>query len=348
MQTMKALIFRDVGKIELCELPVPQVTQPDDVLIKVSAVGICGTDIKILEGKHHYKENTVLGHEFCGTVAEIGTHVTHFKVGNRVAVDNNIRCGFCTFCRMGLTSQCVEIKYNAIGVMRNGGYAEYCLVPEKQCYGLPDEIDDILGTQVETLATVVNGMNTLLMLPYDYVLILGFGPIGYLFAQFAKNIAAKVAVTEIDPFRINVARQCGLTVWDPHEDDIVAKITEFTYGRKADIVVEATGNALEQALQCVTPGGKVLPFGMDSSIQATLIPNEITRWATKILGLYLGQNTMVPSIRIFQEKRLSMEPFFTKLIPLADGIKAFDDLGLDLNNLSHHPKSAMKIVMKIQ
>jgi len=348
MQTMKALIFRDVGKIELCELPVPQVTQPDDVLIKVSAVGICGTDIKILEGKHHYKENTVLGHEFCGTVAEIGTHVTHFKVGNRVAVDNNIRCGFCTFCRMGLTSQCVEIKYNAIGVMRNGGYAEYCLVPEKQCYGLPDEIDDILGTQVETLATVVNGMNTLLMLPYDYVLILGFGPIGYLFAQFAKNIAAKVAVTEIDPFRINVARQCGLTVWNPHEDDIVAKITEFTYGRKADIVVEATGNALEQALQCVTPGGKVLPFGMDSSIQATLIPNEITRWATKILGLYLGQNTMVPSIRIFQEKRLSMEPFFTKLIPLADGIKAFDDLGLDLNNLSHHPKSAMKIVMKIQ
>jgi threonine dehydrogenase-like Zn-dependent dehydrogenase len=348
MQTMKALIFRDVGKIELCELPVPQVTQPDDVLVKVSAVGICGTDIKILEGKHHYKENTVLGHEFCGTVAEIGTHVTHFKVGDRVAVDNNIRCGFCTFCRMGLTSQCVEIKYNAIGVMRNGGYAEYCLVPEKQCYGLPDEIDDILGTQVETLATVVNGMNTLLMLPYDYVLILGFGPIGYLFAQFAKNIAAKVAVTEIDPFRINVARQCGLTVWNPHEDDIVAKITEFTYGRKADIVVEATGNALEQALQCVTPGGKVLPFGMDSSIQATLIPNEITRWATKILGLYLGQNTMVPSIRIFQEKRLSMEPFFTKLIPLADGIKAFDDLGLDLNNLSHHPKSAMKIVMKIQ
>jgi threonine dehydrogenase-like Zn-dependent dehydrogenase len=124
-------------------------------------------------------------------------------------------------------------------------------------------------------------MNTLLMLPYDYVLILGFGPIGYLFAQFSRNIAAKVAVTEIDPFRIEVARQCGLTVWNPDEDDIVAKITEFTHGRKADIVVEATGNALEQALQCVTPGGKVLPFGMDSSIQAKVLPNDITRWATK-------------------------------------------------------------------
>jgi (R,R)-butanediol dehydrogenase/meso-butanediol dehydrogenase/diacetyl reductase len=347
MQTMKALVFQDIGKIELSEVPIPQVTQPDDVLLKVSAVGICGSDLKILEGKHHFNKNTILGHEFSGTVVEVGSHVTHVNVGDRVAIDPNIRCGFCTFCRMGLTSQCVEIKHSSIGVMRNGGDAEYCLVPEKQCFVLPDEIDDILGTQVETLATVVNGMNTLLMLPYDYVLILGFGPIGYLFAQFARNIAAKVAVTEIDPFRISVAKQCGLTVWNPLEEDIVANITEFTYGRKADIVVEATGNALEQALQCVTPGGKVLPFGMDSSIHATVVPNEITRWATKILGLYLGQNTMVPSIRIFQEKRFNMEPFFTKVVPLVNGIKAFDDLGLDLKSLSHHPKSAMKIVMKV-
>ncbi len=233
-----------------------------------------------------------------------------------MAIDNNIRCGFCSFCRMGLSSQCVEIKFNALGVMRDGGYAEYCVVPEKQCFVLPDEIDDVLGTQVETLATVVNGMNTLQMLPYDYVMILGFGPIGYLFAQFAKNIAAKVAVTEIDPFRIGVAKECGLTVWNPNEVDVVEKITEFTYGRKADIVIEATGNALDQALQCVTPGGKVLPFGMDSSVHIDVTPNEITRWATKVLGLYLGQNTMVPSIRVFQENRLNMKPFFTKVIPL--------------------------------
>jgi (R,R)-butanediol dehydrogenase/meso-butanediol dehydrogenase/diacetyl reductase len=348
MQNMKALVIRDIGKIELCELPIPRVTQPDDVLLKISAVGICGSDLKILEGKHHYRKDIALGHEFCGTAVEIGTHVTHVKVGDRVSIDPNIRCGFCSFCRMGLTSQCIEIKNSSIGVMQNGGYAEYCLVPERQCFVVPDEIDDILATQIETLATVVNGMNTLLMLPYDYVMILGFGPIGYLFAQFAKSIAAKVAVTEIDPFRIHIARQCGLTVWNPQEEDVVENITDFTYGRKADIVIEATGNALEQALKCVTPGGKVLPFGMDSSIQATVIPNDITRYATKILGLYLGQNTMLPAIRVFREHRLNMEPFFTKTIPLQDGIKAFDDLGLDLKTLNHHPKSAMKIVMKVQ
>jgi (R,R)-butanediol dehydrogenase / meso-butanediol dehydrogenase / diacetyl reductase len=347
MEKMKALVFKDIGNLVFEERPIPRITEPDDVLLKVKTVGICGTDVKILEGKHHFKPDTVLGHEFCGEVIEVGTHVHHLKVGDRVAIDNNIRCGFCSFCRMGLTSQCVEIKFNALGVMRDGGYAEYCLVPEKQCYLLPDEIDDILGTQIETLATVVNGMNTLLMLPYDYVMILGFGPIGYLFAQFAKNIAAKVAVTEIDPFRISVAKECGLTVWNPNEVDVVEKITDFTYGRKADIVIEATGNALETALNCVTPGGKVLPFGMDSSIKATIVPNEVTRWATKILGLYLGQNTMVPSIRIFQEKRLNMQPFFSKVIPLSQGISAFDCLGLDIRTMQHKPKSAMKIVMKI-
>ncbi len=345
--TMKAWVMKDVGHLEMEHIPIPHVTEPDNVLLKIKYVGICGSDVKIVEGKHHFQPNTVLGHEFCGEVVEAGSHVRHLKLGDRVAVDNNIRCGMCSFCRMGLSSQCVDIKTSALGVMRNGGYAEYCLVPEKQCFPLPGEIDDVLGTQVETLATVVNGMNTLLMLPYDYVLILGFGPIGYLFGQFAKNIAAKVAVTEIDPFRIEVAKRCGLTVWNPHEVDVVEKITDFTYGRKADIVIEATGNALEQALKCVTPGGKVLPFGMDSSITATVVPNEITRWATKIMGLYLGQNTMVPSIRIYQEKRLNMEPFFTRVIPLDECLCAFDALGLDIQTMTHHPKSAMKIVMKV-
>lgn len=347
MDKMKAYVFKDVGNLVFEDRDIPHVKEPDDVLLKVKAVGICGSDIKIIEGKHHFKPDTVLGHEFCGEVVEIGSHVKYVKLGDRVAIDNNIRCGFCSFCRMGLSSQCIEIKTSALGVMRDGGYAEYCLVPEKQCFILPESIDDILGTQVETLATVVNGMNTLLMLPYDYVLVLGFGPIGYLFGQFANNIAAKIAVTEIDPFRISVAEKCGLTVWNPNEVDIQQKITEFTYGRKADIVIEATGNAIEQALNCVTPGGKVLPFGMDSSITASIVPNDITRWATKILGLYLGQNTMVPSIRLFQEDRLNMGPFFTRVIPFDDGLSAFDMLGLDLKTLTHHPKSAMKIVMKM-
>jgi threonine dehydrogenase-like Zn-dependent dehydrogenase len=97
MDKMKAIVFHDVGKIKLTEIPIPKVTQPDDVLLKVKAVGICGSDLKIIEGKHHFKPHTVLGHEFCGEVVEVGTHVHHVKIGDRVAIDNNIRCGFCSF-----------------------------------------------------------------------------------------------------------------------------------------------------------------------------------------------------------------------------------------------------------
>ena len=143
MDKMKALVFKDVGNLVLEYVPVPHVKDPDDVVIKISAVGICGSDVKIVEGKHHFKPNTILGHEFCGEVVEVGTHVHHIKMGDRVAVDNNIRCGFCEYCRRGLTSQCVDIKTQALGVMRDGGYAEYVLVPEKQCFKLPDSIDDV-------------------------------------------------------------------------------------------------------------------------------------------------------------------------------------------------------------
>ena len=141
MDKMKALVMKDVGRLEFEYRPIPHVKEPDDVLLKIKAVGICGSDVKIVEGKHHFKPDTILGHEFCGEVVEIGTHVHHIKVGDRVAVDNNIRCGFCEFCRMGLTSQCVDIKTSALGVMRDGGYAEYTLVPEKQCFVVPDSID---------------------------------------------------------------------------------------------------------------------------------------------------------------------------------------------------------------
>ena len=347
MSTMKALVFKDIGKIQLEEIPVPKVTEPDDVLIKVAMCGVCGTDLKILEGKHARKKNVVLGHEFNGTVVDVGSQVKAVKVGDRVAADNNIRCGVCSFCRMGLSSQCVEIGTSALGVQRNGGFAEYCVAPDRACYPIPPEIDEVLGTQVETLAAVLNGMNVVQLRTYDYVLVLGFGPIGYLFASLARNIAAKVAVTEIDPFRIGVARQLGFTVFNPEQDDIEAEITRFSYGHKADVVIEAVGTEFETALRCVTPGGKLLPVGMDSSVRATVVPHDITRHAIKILGLYLGQNTMLPAIRILREGRIDMGPYFSQVMPLEQGLSALPKLGLDLETMRKIPKSAMKIVLEM-
>jgi threonine dehydrogenase-like Zn-dependent dehydrogenase len=346
METMKALVFKTVGRIEFENIPRPVVKEPTDVIIKVAACGICGSDVKILEGKHAYKEGIVLGHEFNGTVVEVGKSVTAVKPGDRVAVDNNPRCGLCDFCRMGLSSQCEIIKEKTLGIFQNGGYAEYCVAPESVCFKIPDVIDDILGTQVETLGTVLNGMNTIQMQPWDSVLILGCGPIGYLFSALAKNIAAQAVVTEIDPFRKGIARKLGVPVYDPNADDLVQIAKELTRGNGFDIVIDAVGTQLEDALKYVAPGGKVLAFGMNSGVKTTITPYEITRRAIKILGTYIGQNTMLPAIKILQANKIDMGPFFTETIPLEQGAGAFPKLGLDLATLQSLPKQAMKITLK--
>jgi threonine dehydrogenase-like Zn-dependent dehydrogenase len=343
---MKALMFRDIGKLEFLEIPVPKISSPDQVLIKVSMCGICGSDVKILQGKHAYKKDTVLGHEFNGVVADIGSGVTTVKVGDRISIDNNPRCGLCEYCRTGLSSQCELIKENTIGIYKNGGYAEYCIAPENVCFKLPAEIDDVVATQVETLGTVLNGMNTIQMQAWDSVLILGFGPIGYLFTALARNIAAQVAVTEIDPFRFNIAHSFGVTAFNPDKCDLEAEVVKMTSGKKFDIVIDAVGTQLENAVKYVTSGGKILAFGMDDSFSATLKPYQLTRRAIKILGTYIGQNTCLPAIKILQGGKLDLSKFFTEVVPLEKGASAFPKVGLDLKSLKPVPKSAMKIVLK--
>ena len=255
---MKALVFKGIGRIELMEIPVPQINESTDVAIKIAACGICGSDIKILEGKHAFKENTVLGHEFNGTVIAIGEGVKTIKAGDHVACDNNVRCGVCDYCRMGFSSQCEWIKERTIGVFKNGGYAEYVVAPESVCYKLPDTMDDITATQVETLATVLNGVNTVQMQPWNSVLVLGCGPIGFLHASMAKNLAAEVMITEIDPYRLDIAEKLNIPVFNPEKTDLEKEITEKTSGKGVDVVIDAVGTQLENALKYVTAGGKVL------------------------------------------------------------------------------------------
>jgi len=346
METMQALVFKKIGKIDLEEIPVPQIQDPTDVIIKVAACGICGSDIKILEGKHAYREGTVLGHEFCGTVVETGPAVRTLKVGDRIAIDNNPRCGVCDYCRMGFSSQCEWIKERTIGIFRNGGYAQYSMAPESVCYKLPAGMDTITATQVETLGTVMNGMNTVQMQPWDSVLVLGCGPIGFLFASLAKHIAAEVMVSEIDEFRYAAAQQIGVPVFNPEKIDLEQVVKERTAGKGVDIVIDAVGTQLGNALKYVTAGGKILAFGMDDSAQVTVTPYTITRRAIKILGTYIGQNTMLPSIKILQSGKLNLKPFFSETVALSQGLTAFPKLGLDLKTMQHIPKQAMKIVLQ--
>jgi threonine dehydrogenase-like Zn-dependent dehydrogenase len=155
---MQALQYNRPGKLILKDLPIPE-PEKEEALIKVSHSGICGTDIHILEEEAPAAPVVVLGHEFSGTVAVTGKNVSHLKPGERVCVDPNNYCGHCHYCRIGEVHFCRNLE--AVGVSRNGAWAEYCISPAKQVYSLPEDVSPEWGALCEPLSCILHGWDRL-------------------------------------------------------------------------------------------------------------------------------------------------------------------------------------------
>ena len=190
---MLGYLFSEVGNANLQQLPNPVIGE-SDVLIKVKACGICGTDIHILKGESSSTPPVVLGHEFSGEVVAVGSLVTTAKVGDRVCIDPNIFCGLCHYCRNGKEHLCENLT--AIGVDIHGGFAEYAVVPQTHVYPLPANVSYAAGAMVEPVACCVRGMDLAKIRPGDEVAVLGAGPIGLILAQMAKAAGAVVTISE--------------------------------------------------------------------------------------------------------------------------------------------------------
>ena len=181
MEKMLAAVFHknktNGGEIQLEEVKVPQITKSDQVLIEVKACGICGTDLKIIEGGHPAKDNIILGHEFVGVVKEIGKNNHDLKINDRVVVDPNERCGYCVNCRRGLSNLCEYIALGtAFGIYRNGGFAKFCVVPRSTLFKLPEKIDLVAASLIEPLSCAVHCHNIANVKESDNVAIIGAGP----------------------------------------------------------------------------------------------------------------------------------------------------------------------------
>ena len=170
---MQALLYKRSKNISLINLPSPD-PGPDEVIIKTAYCGICGTDLHIIAGEAPAADKVVLGHEFSGTVTDIGSHVSKIKAGDRVAIDPNNYCGECYYCQKGQVHFCQNI--HPIGIRHNGGWAEYCVVPESQVYILPKNTDAAWGALAEPLSCIVHGWDRIQPLNKENsVLLLGEG-----------------------------------------------------------------------------------------------------------------------------------------------------------------------------
>ena len=203
---MKAVVFAGNGMLDLQELPDPRPEGPDDVVIRVAANGICGSDLRALTTPPQmvYDEGVVIGHEFVGEVSAVGSEVTGVAVGQRVTAVPNINCQVCWYCRSGHLNLCESFVH--LGSMRNGGAADYVVVPERMIVPVPDSLSDEMATLAEPLACVLNGTRAAGVHPGETVLILGAGPIGLLYQMIFKAAGAQVIVSEPGSMRRRVAR----------------------------------------------------------------------------------------------------------------------------------------------
>lgn len=313
---MRAVIVDEPGAIRVAEVPTPE-PGPDEVLIKLGACGICGTDIHIIDGEFPpTKYPVVPGHEFGGEVVAIGNDVAGITPGDLIGIDPTLNCGACYFCQRGMANLCE--RWAAVGITAQGGFAEYLTVPARTVYPLPVGMTLATASLIEPLSCVVRGFHRLQPLVGESYLVYGAGPMGLLNAQVARfNGASRVAIVDINQSRLDRAR-------DAFGFDLVGTSWEAVSDvepRGFDNVIEATGvtKVAERAIDAVKRRGKLLLFGVcppgeTAAYDAYKIYNE----EITILGTMAVLNSYGPAIDILATGAIRSDLMITHTLPLDD------------------------------
>ncbi len=266
---MKAAVLKSIEKLEIEDVPVPALSS-QEILIKVKACTICGTDIRVYHHGHkHMRFPRISGHEVSGEIIKIGKRVKGYKIGGKVAVAPAIPCGRCHYCRRGIQSMCINLT--AIGYHYDGGFAEFMVVPEDAvrngCVNLiPPNISFEEAALAEPLACAINGQELSRINLGDTVVVVGAGPLGCIHLQLAKaKGVARTILIELSKERLEFAREFAVPdiVIEPSLEDPIQRVKKETGGRGADKIIVScpSGKAQEDSLSMVAPRGTINFFG---------------------------------------------------------------------------------------
>ncbi len=304
---MKAIVIRKPYDAVIAEFEEPR-AGVGEVVVSVKACGVCGTDIHIFRGgETRVRYPIIPGHEFSGTIIDVGRNVDGVAIGDKVVVDPNIACGKCYYCRIGARHFCEN--WEGVGVTRPGGFAERVVVPAEAIYRISSDIPFERAALAEPLSCILHGIDLIKPLRGDEkIAIFGAGPIGLIFLATLKRIlVADIAVFEIQPQRAKKALELRADiVVDPAKDDVVKASRMLTNGRGFDIVIDATGNidAISKILKfdIVAPQAKILLFGVAPPGKSVEIePHTIYRKEIKIIGSYINPYTMQKAIEFLKK-----------------------------------------------
>lgn len=321
-EMMKAQVVKAPNQMEYTEVPIPSIND-DEVLIKVKVCGICGSDWSIYTGNYAAdKLPMITGHEFWGEIVKVGKNAQGLTEGDRVAADICLTCGTCYFCRRGDGLLCET--FTQLGIHTDGGFAEYMKAPWKNCYHLPDEMDDYTAAFVEPLTAVIHAAQRMDAPIGSSVAVIGCG-LGILHASLAKARAcAPVIVIGDDTKRLETAKEMGADITiNIHEvDDPVAEVKRITSGVGVDFVIEAVGSpaTYEQAFKMLRRGGKVEAFGIaPQGRTAALEPYEFVLGEKKVSGSCAGiGNNWGEAITLLKYGIIDPKPMFSMAVSLSE------------------------------
>jgi len=330
MKLMKAAVLHAPGDLRIEHIPVPE-PGPGEVLIRITACGICGSDIPrvLTQGTYHFP--MIPGHEFGGIVSELGPDVTKAKTGQRVAVIPLMPCRKCKLCEIGQFAQCEN--YGFLGSRNNGGFAEYVKVPESNIVPVPDSVSDEAAALLEAIATTLHAVQNVGISWGDTVAVFGLGTIGNLVAQWAKTFGAKeIFAVDIDQGKVDIARKVGLIdAVCGLETDVKGYILDKTKGRGVDAAFDASGSeiAFEQAISVIRAFGRFGLLGRpgkDTTIRVNtfekILRSQITikgNWSFEFKAF--PHNAWEQSLDALEQKSIVIDPLITHRLPLE---KTFD------------------------
>jgi threonine dehydrogenase-like Zn-dependent dehydrogenase len=315
---MRAAVYEGEGRLVVKDVPDPT-PAPDEVLIEVEACGVCGSDVQIINVPpgHPSTPPVIIGHELVGWIRATGTAVTDIALGTRVVVDPDPKCGSCDSCRAGRPANCVNIV--ALGVHRDGALARFVTAPANCVYPISPDIPAALAALVEPLSCVVNGTNRAAIRPGESAVVFGAGAIGCLFiAVLRASGAARIVAIEPSPFRAPVARAVGADVVVTPDEWAARRHELLPHG--ADVVVDAVGSVLAQAIDAAAMGGRVVVFGMNGNARPEVHQIEIVEKGLSIMGSYISNFTFPAAIRLVESGALNLAPMITATIPLEETV----------------------------
>jgi 2-desacetyl-2-hydroxyethyl bacteriochlorophyllide A dehydrogenase len=309
---VKAALITGPGQVEVTT--VPDVSPgPREVVVAVAACGICGTDLHILEGEFAPTLPVVPGHEFAGEVVAVGSEVRELAVGTRVAVDPSLPCNECHYCRRGRGNLCE--RWAAIGVTVAGGAAEFALAPVANCFVLPAGVETADAALIEPLSCAVHAFDVLQPQLGDAYLIYGAGTMGLIMMELAKRAgAASVSMVDLNPGRLETARQLGCT-------SAVTGADELERPRGWEVVIDCTGAvaAIEDGLGRVAPGGTFQQFGVTGEkAVARYSPYRVYNQEIRIVGTMSVLHSFERAGELFAEGVVRPDIMISDRYPLAE------------------------------